>query len=353
MGGLFGRRGSSLSVPILDGAFRPNNLLEEAEVLLERAGLEDVALAADGSVIAVAGSEVLSLNGASVKVLDSLDATITAVAILKDSRRAVALGNRLVIEGMPAPITAAAGKPFNAITALSAMADGRLLVCDASTRYDGDKWQYDLMTKGKSGRVLALDTASGKADLLQGELAWAFGALSTKGGVLVSESWKHRLLVAGKGDATSELPGYPARITPTADGGFWLSLFAGRAQIVEFVLQENSFRREMMETIDPKYWISPALSSGVDFLEPLQSGGVKHMGILKPWAPPRSYGLAVRCDSRCTPLMSVHSRVGGTNHGIVTTLERGNDVLALSKGAGRLLRLDLQAIRAANGITEA
>jgi hypothetical protein len=39
------------------------------------------------------------------------------------------------------------------------------------------------------------------------------------------------------------------------------------------------------------------------------------------------------------------------NHGIVTTLERGDEVLALSKGAGRLLRMKLQEIRAANGVT--
>ncbi|MFT4159298.1 hypothetical protein [Shinella sp.] len=351
IGGLIGRGGSSLSVPILDGAFKPNNLLEEAEVLLERPGLEDMALAPDGSLLVAAGAEVLAVDGDAVRLAERHDGAITALTVLRDGRRVVALGDRIVIEGQAAPLTEAGGRRFKAITALSVMADGRILVCDASARYDGDKWQYDLMTKGRSGRLLALDPAGGKAELLQNDLAWAFGAMESGNGVLVSESWRHRLRLAGRGDATGELPGYPARITPTADGGFWLSLFSGRAQIVEFVLQENSFRREMMETIDPKYWISPALSSGEDFLEPLQSGGVKHMGILKPWAPPRSYGLAVRCDANRNPLMSVHSRVGGANHGIVTTLERGSEVLALSKGAGRLLRLDLQAIRIANGIT--
>lgn len=351
IGGLIGRGGSSLSVPILDGAFKPNNLLEEADVLLERPGLEDMALAPDGSLLVAAGAEVLAIERDGARLVERHDGTITALAVLRDGRRVVALGDRIVIEGQAAPLTEAGGRRFKAITALSVMADGRILVCDASARYDGDKWQYDLMTKGRSGRLLALDPAGGKAELLQNDLAWAFGAMESGTGVLVSESWRHRLRLAGKGDATGELPGYPARITPTADGGFWLSLFSGRAQIVEFVLQENSFRREMMETIDPKYWISPALSSGEDFLEPLQSGGVKHMGILKPWAPPRSYGLAVRCDANRNPLMSVHSRVGGANHGIVTTLERGSEVLALSKGAGRLLRMDLQAIRIANGIT--
>lgn len=349
IGGMFGRR-SSLSVPILDGAFKPNNLLEEAQIVLERAGLEDIALAPDGRLLAAAGNEVLLVGEGKAEPLESHDGAITALTVLKDGRRAVALGDRILIQGASSPIAEGAGRPFRAITALAPAENGSLLVCDASSKHSGDKWQHDLMTKGRSGRLLALDPASGKATLLQDGLGWAFGAMQARDGVLVSESWRHRLRLSGKGDASAELPGYPARITPTADGGFWLSLFSGRAQIVEFVLGEHSFRREMMATVDPKYWISPALNSGEDFYEPLQSGGVKHMGILKPWAPPRSYGLAVRFDAARTPLMSVHSRVGGRNHGIVTTLERGGEVFALSKGAGRLLRLDLAAIRAANGI---
>lgn len=349
IGGMFGRR-SSLSVPILDGALKPNNLLEEAQIVLERAGLEDIALAPDGRLLAAAGNEVLLVGEGKAESLEAHDGAVTALTVLKDGRRAVALGDRILIQGASVPIAEGAGRPFRAITALAPAENGGLLVCDASVKHDGDKWQHDLMTKGRSGRLLALDPASGKATLLQDGLAWAFGAMQARDGVLVSESWRHRLRLAGKGDASAELPGYPARITPTADGGFWLSLFSGRAQIVEFVLGEHSFRREMMATVDPKYWISPALNSGEDFYEPLQSGGVKHMGILKPWAPPRSYGLAVRFDAARTPLMSVHSRVGGRNHGIVTTLERGDEVFALSKGAGRLLRLDLAAIRAANGI---
>lgn len=352
-GGLFGRRRSTLSVPILDGAFRPNNLLEDADVVLERAGLEDIALSADGSLFAAAGRELLLIGKDGARVVETFDGPITALAFLKDGRRVVALGDHILIEGRVDAVTQAAGRPLRAVTALSPAADGKLLVCDASADNAYERWQFDLMDKRHSGRLLSIDPASGKADLVQDRLAWAYGALGARDGVLVSESWRHRLRLAAKGDATVELPGYPARMTPTADGGFWLSLFSGRAQIVEFVLQENSFRREMMETIDPRYWISPAFRSGEDFLEPLQSGGVKHMGILKPWAPPRSYGLAVRFDAARIPRMSVHSRVGGRNHGIVTTIERGNEVFALSKGAGRILRVEMQHIRTANGITEA
>ena len=351
LGGLMGLRRSNLAVPILDGVFKPNNLLEEAEILAERDGMEDMAIAPDGQLLVACGSEVLACDDkGGLSPVAGHDAPITALAVLPDGRRVVALGDRIEIEGKAEPLRDAAGKSFRAITSLSLSRDGKLLICDASAQHDTTHWRHDLMEKGVSGRLVSVDPSSGAAEVLQSGLQWAYGAWQAQdGGVLVSESWRHRLHRVGKG-SMGEMPGYPARITPTADGGFWLAVFAARMQIVEFVLNETDFRREMIATVDPDYWISPALSSGKDFLEPLQGGGVKQMGILKPWAPPRSYGLAVRFDAQGIPVMSVHSRVGGENHGIVTVLERGEEVLALSKGAGRLLRLDAGTIRRANAI---
>lgn len=349
---LFGRDRVKLSVPILDGAFKPNNLLEEADVALAREGLEDMATGPGGALFLACGNELLRLkSNGEAETVKAYEGAITALAVLKDGRVAAALADRIVVDGR-APLVEAVGRKFRAVTALSVAADGRLLVCDASADRDGDEWRCDLLNRGATGRLVAIDVAAGQAQVLQSGLGWAYGALQRPSGdILVSESWRHRLRVAGrKDDGAAELPGYPARLSAAADGGFWLALFSGRMQIVEFVLSEAEFRREMMATIDPKYWISPAYSSGEDFLEPLQGGGVKHMGILKPWAPPRSYGLVVKFDARGDPVMSAHSRVGGRHHGIVCVLERGDQLFALSKGAGRLLRLDLRAVRVANGI---
>jgi hypothetical protein len=111
--------------------------------------------------------------------------------------------------------------------------------------------------------------------------------------------------------------------------------------LLEFVLNEDDFRAEMMQTVEPKYWIAPALSSGKDFLEPLQQGGVRQMGVLKPWAPARSYGLVLRLSPDLVPMFSLHSRVGGLHHGVVSALEFEGELLVLSKGAGRILRVPL------------
>ena len=85
----------------------------------------------------------------------------------------------------------------------------------------------------------------------------------------LTESWSHRVCraaVIGRDLGTVEpiirnLPGYPARLGRAVGGGFWLSLFALRTHLIEFVLREDDFRDEMMRTIAPQYWIAPALAT--------------------------------------------------------------------------------------------
>jgi hypothetical protein len=124
---------------------------------------------------------------------------------------------------------------------------------------------------------------------------------------------------ASRTDVWSGLPAYPGRIAPTPDGALWLSMFAMRTHLVEFVLREDAFRAEMVETIDPELWIRPSLKTPRSGDVPLQAGNVKALGVVKPWGPPRSYGLAVRATADLRPLTSLHSRVGGDVHGIVAT----------------------------------
>jgi hypothetical protein len=122
-----------------------------------------------------------------------------------------------------------------------------------------------------------------------------------------------------------------------------LSALAGRTQLVEFILREPAYRRRMMREIDPAYWIAPALSSGDDILEPLQSAHVKMRGVLKPYAPPRSYGLVIRLNARGAPVASFHSRLDGKNHGVVAAVEVGGNLFVLAKGRRKVLRIPLNA----------
>jgi hypothetical protein len=195
---------------------------------------------------------------------------------------------------------------------------------------------------------MRIDIAHHRVSTLAEGLQYAFGVAVSGDDVLVSESWRHRLVaIAPDGSRRAvldHLPVYPSRLSPAASGGFWLTAFAARTQLVEFVLRENAYRRRMMKEIDPRYWIAPKLKSGQSFLEPMQGAHIKTMGVVKPWAPPRSYGLVIRLDASGVPMFALHSRVDGVNHGIVAAVELNGALYAVAKGPGRLLRLPLTLI---------
>jgi hypothetical protein len=199
------------------------------------------------------------------------------------------------------------------------------------------------MSLGHSGRLLELDLTDGSAREIAGGLAHAFGTAAAGKDVWVCESWAHRVVAYGEGKwglpIVSRLPCYPSRLTPAANGGYWLTAFTCRTQLVEFVLRQKAYRTRMMKEIDPRYWIAPALTSGNTFLEPLQGAHLKMRGIHKPWAPPRSYGLVMRLSRDGSIQYSLHSRVDGKNHGVVGAVECQGTLFVLAKGRRRILKL--------------
>jgi hypothetical protein len=138
-----------------------------------------------------------------------------------------------------------------------------------------------------------------------------------------------------------DLPGYPSRLSRGTAGDAWLSVFAPRNQLVELVIREPAYRNQMMRTIPPEYWIAPALRSRLSLLEPLQGGGVRQMGMLKPWAPTRSYGLVIRLDTGLQPRASFHSRADGTRHGVTSCVECQGRLVVGCKGGDEILILPL------------
>jgi hypothetical protein len=65
------------------------------------------------------------------------------------------------------------------------------------------------------------------------------------------------------------------------------------------------------------------------------------MGILKPWAPTRSYGLIVALNDDHTPVESFHSRTGGKRHGLTSVAELGARLIVASKGGDEILAIEL------------
>jgi len=357
---LLGRGDASITVPVFDGALKSNNILEEAAAFTVLDAPEDLAtdgrslFVADGGTVlryepGVAPSPAQAGGSPTASIVYSGAPAVTALACLRDGGLALALdGRELRIVGGPHDgrrWDAVGGSRMNAVNATGVAPDGRLLVTDGSLEHPVAHWRHDLMSLGRSGRLFELHPASGEARVLASGLAYAFGACAAGTQTWVSESWSHRVRAYAGGKrgraVTDSLPGYPSRISPAAGGGFWLTCFVLRTQLVEFVLREPAYRKRMLAEIEPQHWIAPALNSGNTFLEPMQGAQLKMMGVVKPWAPPRSYGLVIRLTEEGLVRYSLHSRFDGKHHGVVAAVECGGDLFVLAKGCRKILRLSV------------
>ena len=338
---LLGRGDSAVTVPPFDGALKPNQYLEEAEVFAEAPDAAD--LASDGhDLFVAAGARVLRYREREASEVAAFDGRVTALCAPPGGGLAAALdGKRVRLVG-----TAFEWGGFNAVNAIAPGANGALLATDGSQAYDGEDWTRDLMTSGATGRLIEI-RAEGQPRVLASGGAFAFGACQAGAGeVWYCESWRHRIVRADGSPVLDALPCYPSRIVAASGGGFWLTAFVARTQLVEFVLREKAYRERMIAEVDPRFWIAPKLRSGATFLEPMQGAHIKTMGVLKPWAPPVSYGLVIRLGADGQPIYSLHSRAGGLHHGVTAAVEAGGWLYVLSQGAGRILRLPLAKLDA-------
>jgi hypothetical protein len=337
----FGRGEASITTPPMDGAFRPNDLLDAAAVVFEAPAPDALAGTAQGLIVST-GRSLKRVDRPEDPPTATFDAEISAVTGLPDGGAAVGLvdGRIALVGGANDGKTIDAQTGVRCVTALAPARDGSLLVANGSAFYGPADWKRDLMEKNASGSVWRLDPASGAGAQIAGNLAYPCGLLDEGDAVVVSESWRSALTRispgAARGDAPvlESLPAYPSRLSRGPDGAVWLALFAPRSQLVEFVLRENRYRRRMIKEIDPDFWIAPCLRSGRSPLEPTQQGGVKQLGVLKPWSPSRSCGLVARLDAAYRPIASFHSRANGRRHGVTSCLAFEGRVYFAAKGDG-------------------
>jgi hypothetical protein len=344
---VLGRGDAAITVPPFDGSLKPNQLLERAEVAGKFGEPEDLTVAG-GALYLADGSVLRRCEGKSSHEVRRFDRPITALCALPDGRLAVALAGAEIrvlasAEGADAGKTISGG--LHAVNAIAPGPDGTLLATDGSTDEPYRDWARDLLNRGRTGRLLSIDPATGEIRTRASGLHYAFGVAAIGSEVLVSESWRHRLVRVEANGAVhpvlDHLPVYPSRLSPASGGGFWLTAFTARTQLIEFVLRERGYRKRMMQEVPPEFWVVPRLRSGSSFQEPMQGAHLKTMGVVKPWAPPRSYGLVIRLASDFSPQFSFHSRVDGTNHGVVAAAELNGELYVLAKGPGRLLRLSI------------
>jgi len=347
-----GRGQAAVTVPVMDGPLKPNQLLEAAGRVLTAPDIDNLAATPEG-MLYTSGNTLVRIPGGEVARFPSV---ISCLAV--DASGAMAIGfedGGIEIHG-----GAHNSRRFHQMneqklkcpTAALFLDANTLIITNGAAQHRPSQWRRDLMMLGRSGTVWRLDLATGKALALANGIAWPCGvAVAPSGRLFICESWRHQVL---RIDATKpsrpalaliDPPAYPGRIAPAAKGGYWLTFFSVRNQLVEFILREKDYRQRMIKEVPEPFWMAPALASLGKFEEPLQGSGLKQMGILKPWAATRSYGLVVRCDGDMQPMFSYHSRADGTIHGITSVCEERSDLLIAAKGPGVLARLSGAADR--------
>ena len=331
-----GRGAHAATVPPMDGALRPNTLLEQAAVVARIAAPDNLVFYR-GQVLFSSGPMIHTLDPATGATTEwrRCAGEVTAMAVAEGTLAIGLSDGSLILSGATDRTVKTLGACITAIAPASA---DRLIVCIGSARNPAAEWKRDLLQGGATGSVWALSVADGSLQKLADGLSWPAGAAMAGDRVVVVEAWKHRLTPLGTAPLITDLPGYPARLSP-APGGWWLAVFAPRNQLIELVLREDDYRTRMMREVDPAHWIAPSLSPAADFNEPMQGGAIRTHGIIKPWAPTRSYGLLVRLDADFRPIASCHSRADGRFHGVTSALHFGDRVLVASKGGHAILSL--------------
>lgn len=357
-----GRGEFSITVPVMDGALKPNDLLESAAGVATIAAVDNAVVVAGGLLVS-SGERIMEVDASGKQREHSRhEAPISCLAVSAGGAIAIgldALGLKIAGGKHDGKLfSRLAGGRLDCPTAAMFLDEDTLLACNGSASFPAAKWSHDLVHLGNTGTVARIDLTAERppVDLATG-LCFPAGICAPAGAsgeVVVSEAWRHRLIALAvdrpspPAEVLSGLPGYPGRLHGSAAGGYWLALFAVRSQLQEFVLRENRFRKQMIAEIDPEFWIAPALASGHSFKEPLQAGGVIRLGIHKPWAPTRSYGLVLRLDADFQPVWSAHSRAGATRHGITSLVEAGGRLVATSKGKGEVVVFDHTALSEPN-----
>ncbi len=344
------------AIPVLDGGFSPNERLDRARQLGDLFESPDALVLDDaGTLYVSAGQTVYACTGRDFETRRAFVrfegkpaglawSGIAGLVVCVPERGICTVDDTGKIKGWLEKID---GEAIRCPTAVAVATDGTIFVTDGSRHNAPDLWLTDLMQKrSPSGRLIACDAALCNAHVVAAGLDWPGGVAVThdEQSVHVTESWSHRLCKFERSGGKPQVlvknfTGYPSRIARGANRDYWLAFFALRTQLTEFVLREHAFRTRMMANVPPHLWVGPTLGGAFDYREPTQIGRIKKLGIQKPWAPPRSYGLVARLDAEGHAVESFHSRASGRLHGVTAVADDCGRVLVVSKGHGKIAEL--------------
>jgi ribose transport system permease protein len=123
-----------------------------------------------------------------------------------------------------------------------------------------------------NGRLLSVRPGSGAPVVIAKNLMFPMGVCVERGGesLLFSEAWRCRIgrywlqgPRKGQIDPVCEgLPGFPASITPSSDGNFWVAMVGMRTPLHDLSMRAPGFRRRMVQRVASDEWLSPNFNAG-------------------------------------------------------------------------------------------
>ena len=170
-----GRGEAAVTVPVMDGPLKPNQLLEAAGRVLTAPEIDNLAATAEG-MLYTSGNTLVGIPGGEVARFPSV---ITCLAV--DVGGAMAIGfedGGIEIRGGAHDgrrFDQVNGQKLNCPTAALFLDANTLIVTNGSAQHRPSQWRRDLMTLGRSGTVWRLDLSTGKALALASGIAWPCG----------------------------------------------------------------------------------------------------------------------------------------------------------------------------------
>ena len=186
-----GRGEAAVTVPVMDGPLKPNQLLEAAGRVLTAPDIDNLAATADG-MLYTSGPTVVGIPGGEVARFPSV---ISCLAV--DGSGAMAIGfedGGIEIRGGAHDgrrFEQTNGQKFNCPTAALFLDADTLVVTNGSAQHRASQWRRDLMTLGRSGTVWRLELATDKALALASGVAWPCGIAVAADGRLFIRTREH------------------------------------------------------------------------------------------------------------------------------------------------------------------
>ena len=326
----------------LEGVLGPNDHLEQADAMTVHVP-DALCVTPDGRLLFGSGTHVLALSawGATAGTFAAFDTTVTALCAGPSGEIAVGLeGGRLTVLDASGNPLGGWQVPSDSATSIvdCAFRGDELLVVDSGHRSSSELLARATWDDEPHGKLFAVK-ASGEMRVLNAALHTPMGVcLDDRGFAQVSLLERASIVDETGKVIRSGLPGYIGRAR-RAPGGYLITCLARRDPLIEFLKTERGFVETMKTTIDVKHWIAPRITPEFSHEFPIELGATRLFGEVKPWAPSFSYGLLIEADEHFLPTGSAQSRANGRRHAISDATVWNDDIIAVSRGSGEILRL--------------